>query len=142
MDIGSAVEGLFFGFMIALMILSLKDSVMGEFECLPQCVPDNVEEIASRTQAAQLGVVQTTNILCMNPGDSIVSEDIMGKVNDVYRLTFECPPALCMIDRPLKVTEISMTAVEESVFIMTVDCSISTVTPASYECVASVSQWR
>ncbi len=112
---------------VAMVILGIVTGVFQNIWDLVMgitCVSSPINELVTKIQRSQAGIVTKTDAICMSAGETFTDESLMDKVTNVKAITFQCDgAAVCENDDPIDVSGgNSVTAIGGVKFKGLIDC--------------------
>jgi|GEM_PF-7046673 len=99
------------------------------------CVSNPINELVTKIQAAETGIITATDTICMQNGEKFNTEALTSKIPNLDSISLHCTDAaVCKNSAPLKVTLDSIEAVSEVRFKGLVECQKQPRTLGNYTC--------
>ena len=139
---GSDTFKLLIAAVVAMVILGIVTGVfqkIWEMVTGIQCVSSPINEMTTKIQTSESGIITPTDTICMNAGAKFTAAALTAKVTNVAQLTFSCvDAAVCKNQNPLKVTSDSIEAVSNAQFKGLIDCQKQGGAASNYVCTITI----
>jgi hypothetical protein len=104
------------------------------------CVSSPINEMVTKIQKAQAGIVTSTDAICMNAGERFMDTALTGKVTNLASVTFACEDAaVCNKDTsPISATNNMIEAKSNAKFKALIGCTKQSGASGNYDCTITI----
>lgn len=127
---------------VAMVILGIVTGVFQNIWGLVggiTCVSSPINEMVTKIQKAQAGIVTSTDAICMNAGEQFMDTALTSKVTNLASVTFTCQDAaVCKTGTPIEASGNSVVAKASAKFKALIACTKQAGASGNYDCTITI----